>query len=528
MHVNVVLKNYRCFSDQHPARFEIRDGFTALVGLNNSGKSTLLKFFYELRQLFGSASKPKSLLKALRSPRGLELSTGFDPSQAFFNGNDRDIHIDLNLPEADPEKEHCSIEIVIGRQVKTMTMQIPEFSGIPKDSLGLFEETYLQASPTKNSIATKPEDRRSISGLVECFDALSRCLYIGPFRNAVNAGGNTQYFDIQIGANFVDQWNTLKTGPNAEQNQLAIRVTDTISDLFNFSRLEINATSDKKSLQLAIDGVSYKLDEVGSGIAQFIVVIVNAAVKKPSFVLIDEPELNLHASLQMRFLTALAFFASNGVVFSTHSMGLARSSAERVYTISQTTDGAQLVPLNASVELPEMLGEIGFSGYRELGFEKVLLVEGSTEILAIQQLLRLYKKERTTVLLSLGGSDMINASTSQALMELKRICGDVSAIIDSERTCSGGSIQADRLQFKSNCEAAGINCHILDRRAFENYLPSHSVKKALGNSFEALGEFDLLKESNNGWAKGQNWRIAMQMETADLEGTDLHDFLRSL
>ena len=50
----VTLKNYRCFEDSQPLTLEVGSGFTALVGPNNSGKSTFLKSFHELRQLFGS------------------------------------------------------------------------------------------------------------------------------------------------------------------------------------------------------------------------------------------------------------------------------------------------------------------------------------------------------------------------------------------------------------------------------------------------------------------------------------------
>ena len=47
MDAELTLKNYRCFSDESPARFSLRRGFTAFVGVNNSGKSSLLRFFYE-------------------------------------------------------------------------------------------------------------------------------------------------------------------------------------------------------------------------------------------------------------------------------------------------------------------------------------------------------------------------------------------------------------------------------------------------------------------------------------------------
>ena len=52
MQVDLTIKNYRCFSDQSPARLSLQSGFTAFVGMNNSGKSTLLRFLYEMRGIF--------------------------------------------------------------------------------------------------------------------------------------------------------------------------------------------------------------------------------------------------------------------------------------------------------------------------------------------------------------------------------------------------------------------------------------------------------------------------------------------
>ena len=51
MQIRLTIKNYRCFTEANPARINIRKGFTALIGINNSGKTTILKFFYEFRYL---------------------------------------------------------------------------------------------------------------------------------------------------------------------------------------------------------------------------------------------------------------------------------------------------------------------------------------------------------------------------------------------------------------------------------------------------------------------------------------------
>jgi ABC-type glutathione transport system ATPase component len=43
----------------------------------------------------------------------------------------------------------------------------------------------------------------------------------------------------------------------------------------------------------------------------------------------------LHASLQLDFLQTLARYTDYGVVFATHSMGLARTAADTIYTLTK-------------------------------------------------------------------------------------------------------------------------------------------------------------------------------------------------
>ena len=45
--------NYRCFGSETSGVLELRAGFTAFVGPNNSGKSTILRLPRDLRGVFG-------------------------------------------------------------------------------------------------------------------------------------------------------------------------------------------------------------------------------------------------------------------------------------------------------------------------------------------------------------------------------------------------------------------------------------------------------------------------------------------
>jgi ABC-type polar amino acid transport system ATPase subunit len=160
---------------------------------------------------------------------------------------------------------------------------------------------------------------------------------------------------------------------------MAIYVTTAVKEIFDLENLEINASDDATTLQLIINNRSFKLAEIVSGMAQFFMVLATAAISQPAYIFIDEPELSLHPSLQLKFLTALASFAENGVFFATHNIGLARA-AEQIYSVYRTsTWESQICPFEATPRLSELLGEVSYLGYKDLGYEKILLVEGATE-----------------------------------------------------------------------------------------------------------------------------------------------------
>jgi hypothetical protein len=92
MNIDLTIKNYRCFSDQQSARIQIHPGFTALVGANNSGKTSLLRFLYEFRWLFQNCSSPNgNFQSALNNglPSFAWPQTVVDPQDVFHNGNNR-------------------------------------------------------------------------------------------------------------------------------------------------------------------------------------------------------------------------------------------------------------------------------------------------------------------------------------------------------------------------------------------------------------------------------------------------------
>jgi ABC-type branched-subunit amino acid transport system ATPase component len=527
--MKITLKNYRCFPDSRPAQFEIGHGFTAMVGTNNSGKSSLLKFFPEFRALFQfMTSFSGNFMQALQpnSPAGLELRFILDVAEIFTNTNPRDLSMSFEVAadQGQPPRGPVPEGILV-----TVPKSSNSFQARIVMNLGQLEQGQF--------IVDESLARRNVAGQILAdlgpyfseFRALAETLYIGPFRNAINVGTKTDYFDIQVGASFIGRWRSLKTGNDKRGNELIMRITEDIARIFDFEQLEIDASDDGQTLQLFINRKSYKLPELGSGLTQFILVLGNAAIRQPSYILIDEPELNLHPSLMLDFLTTLGSYTKRGVIFCTHNIGLVRAAADRIYSLRKIAEGeTQLTEYEATPRLSEFLGEMSFAGYRELGGERVLLVEGPTDVKTLQQFLRLHKKDHKVVMLSLGGASMINARSEDQLHEIKRISANISALIDSERDVQGAPLSPERQSFVEACANAGISCHVLERRATENYLSDRAVKQIKGDAYRSLHSFEKLKDASPTWAKSENWKIAREMTLNDLENTDLGSFLRSL
>lgn len=529
MHVEITIKNYRCFPDTEPLRFEIKDGFIAFVGINNSGKSSILRFFYEFRNLFALLRHPNHLMEFLRGgsyPFGT-AQTVKDDQELFCDSNNRDLSIELVFPDALPsphaQPTYVCISIVRGTtQSRILNFKANGSTYRPHSGISYTDQE-------RGLIQTlDPALLIDFSNFREILDDLVNCMYVPAFRNAINTGTNKQYFDITVGQSFITTWQHHKTGSPKKNNELIRQVTRDISSIFDLE-LEINSTPDNETFQIFVGKNSFKLNELGAGIAQFILVLGSAAIRNPSFVLIDEPELNLHPSLQLDFLTTLASYAKRGVLFSTHSMGLARASADRIYAVRRIGQGeSQVRMLEGLPRYAEFLGELSFRGYQELGVDRILLVEGSTELRTIQQYLRLLKIDHQVVLLPLGGATMINGSREQELMEIKRLSNNVSALIDSEKASENAALEKSRVEFVEACKRVGIDCHVLKRRAIENYFTDSAVKKVKGGKYRALPPYEKLEQAAPSWAKSENWKIARQMDLSDLEGTDLLLFLEKL
>lgn len=526
----LTLRNYRCFDWNNPAVLEFGNGFAAFVGANNSGKSTALRAVYELRNLFANlAGIPQNLhsFQPLGTTDIAELSNDSDPSRfqceieivGYQHPRTHSYHV---VTAVTLECRSHSITIV------KLKLIAPDGQVAHLDEPGVTGHVHLGNQIHGWQGASAAFD---LSALNSFAIDLSQSKYFPAFRNAINEGASN-YYDLPVGTALVTTWDQWKAGSYRAHKIAISRVESEIAELLGFKSLQINADQSGKTLDVIIDGRPQKLYEVGAGVAQLIIVLAAALVYKPPYILIDEPELSLHPALQLNFLATLGSYAQKGLLYSTHSISLARSSAQRIYAVKKIRNGSSQMHSfgDSTINFGGWLGELSYSSRVELGCEGLLLVEGATDVMYFQEFLRKLGKDHKYVLFQLGGSSLIKGGVVPHLSELSRIIepSKIHAFIDSEKESVDAELAADRKAFVADCESIGINVHVSERRATDNYFEANGIQKALGQEYRPLEPYQKLKSCSKPWHKSDNWRIARETEFSDIKDTDLGRFLLSL
>lgn len=518
MELHLTISNYRCFSSKAPAEFVLGSGLTAVVGANNAGKSALLRFFFELRGLFEVlGAKDSPLPRAVGEALPFNSPLG-DPDQLFHDNGVGDLVITIGLTSHGDESEPICDRFVITVPRGTLTFRVEiQVRGHTINDVHHWNDWY--PCDANNKRVGDPDP------MLRAVRALSRIRLIGP-RRAASSQATSYDFDGITGSNLVSRWRTMKGGGKSGRSA-ASAIELQLGALFGLDRLAITTSENGQDLIVSNGTQSYQIDELGSGLGHFAVALITlGAYGETSWVLVDEPENGLHPTMQVEFLRTLANASGEGVMFATHNYGLARSVAARTYLVHRSPIGqSSTLSTPARIgSLAEFLGELGYSGYRDFGVERLLLVEGPNDVRVVDEFRRLLQLPSNVLVLPLGGSDVIHKAPGQQLAELTRICPMVYALIDSEKPSKTANLDVARMAFRSACKQLGIDCHVLERRALENYLSERAVQAVLGPDARALGHF----ERAAGDIKGYQAKIAARMTADEIATTDMGRFLASV
>ncbi|HEY1187789.1 MAG TPA: AAA family ATPase, partial [Gemmata sp.] len=91
----ITFKNYRCFPNN--TTIDLSNFFTAFVGLNNAGKSSILRFAYEFRPTFRSIiNRSNNIISMLGNGYAIQVAAS-DPDEIFTKPPRGELQIKIDV-----------------------------------------------------------------------------------------------------------------------------------------------------------------------------------------------------------------------------------------------------------------------------------------------------------------------------------------------------------------------------------------------------------------------------------------------
>lgn len=495
----VTVRNYRSFSPHNPITVELGEGVVFILGLNNAGKSNLLRLFAELRLAWDYCA-----VNNLAQVHGKAFDTRFADDMKWDS-----------IANHGGDGHPITVSVSVGGGTATLHLA-------PRDD--------AHTNDIRLTIEIKVARESEYTDLRAIFSALTNCIYVPSTRTIRHTPTRRQ--NLVTGEHFVAQWKAWSAGTRVRHREVADKLQQDLKSLFGYTRLDIRPNADESDLLVTTEDGSFGLSEYGDGLSHFVIVLANAAMAQPELIFIDEPENSLHPRLQITFVQTLARYAGSGLVATSHSIGLARSVADQILFLSRDRAKARITPFGGRGvrSISDDVHEMGYSQFVELGGAGLLLVEGRTDIKAYREILRHLGLDQSFIVLSFGGGTFFVSNEAEIfheLDELKRLNAAVVGVIyDGGRTGPNEPINPKCRVFHEVCERLGYIVHATDRYAIDNYVSQSALDTVLGAGVaQQPGPFEKMGHNGKGWSKTRNWQLFASMSEGEIAATDIGQFI---
>lgn len=482
------LRGFRSFYGPDIQFLAPLEKITLIAGQNNSGKSNILRVALNLQNLF---SNPIAGLDVPRVPASVERFAlairlgGIDEvSDRFFQESGLSEH---------------------ARQTVFQLLANHAFDLKEDGSVWLYRTHYL------------PTDQQ-VSSIAQAQDLASANIQLNQYFQAVGFVGVNSAKDMA--QEFIGRISKLMRYPTVRMVDASRRVTDLNNDghsliqrlaalqhpsLDNDSdrekfeainkflqtvtgdpsaRLEVNYNATE--LNVRRDLLALPLENLGTGIAQVVMLAASASVEANTVVCMEEPEVHLHPLLQRKLLRYLKDETNNQYIIATHSAHLLDSSVASVFHATFTEAGTEIKFAGNPYELSTVCYDLGYRPSDLLQTNFAVWVEGPSDRIYIEHWLRLVNPNLREgidyTIMFYGGRLLSHLSPDDPdvhdFISLRRLNRHLAILIDSDKAKQSSKINATKRRIVDAMKDPGM-VWVTQGRNIENYVPPALLTHAL-------------------------------------------------
>ncbi|MFE5308568.1 ATP-dependent endonuclease [Isoptericola sp. NPDC056605] len=516
------LSGYRSFASWQQVRFPTK--VTVIAGINNSGKSNILRFLQAVApSIQGSPNRGQGLSRPKLAD--IDLPRGFDGSATFEIG--MPIRIDRSAA-SDPRKSRIYSGSLTDYQMAAMTLLQEEDEDFYWTRFALVDgnlsvhpqriEQAMREWPDWDS-TYRPALNALNGGTVDSTDVMRRILNSIPLRpmppvvtisssRRVEATDDLEP-DWLSGRGIIRALAEIQNPPHDKWSEAQPRwaaINKFVRTVIGDKEASLNIPFDFSTIQVETPQRVLPLSSLGSGIEQVIVLAAAATVTTKSLVCVEEPETNLHPLLQKKLVRYLTDETDNQYVIATHSSHLLDDARATAYHVRLTDRGSAVSLARRDHELVQVCSDLGYRPSDLLQANCVIWVEGPSDRTYIRRWIELVDSGLSEgidySMMFYGGRLLSHLSVSESALDdfisLRHLNRHSAVVIDSDKLSSRAHIGQTKKRIKSEFErdfpAPGhawvTNCYTI-----ENYIDEGLMKKAVESvhkreTYGPVGQWD--------------------------------------
>lgn len=253
---------------------------------------------------------------------------------------------------------------------------------------------------------------------------------------------------------------------------------------------QLTVPHDRSTIQVSAKGRVLPLSSLGSGVEQVVILAAAATVVSEHLVCVEEPETNLHPLLQKKLLRYLTDETDNQYVIATHSSHFLDDSRATTYNVQLTEAGTTLTLARRPHELVRICNDLGYRPSDLQQANCVVWVEGPSDRLYVRRWLELVDSDLAEGIdysvMFYGGKLLSHLSASDEALKdfisLRRLNRSSAILIDSDQNSPEAQINATKRriqrEYLDDAPAPG-SAWVTAGYTIENYIPGEILKEAV-------------------------------------------------
>ena len=478
--------------------------FNVLAGVNNSGKSRLLReiacksdgieFFKselneeEFKRLRNTVLNGYKSVLGIARNRGIRLKNEFNFTDSF-----RKINIDnpiayLERTELLLGMDEACFEKILPNQESQLKDLISKFENVRNSCLSMYRQFLLGKTKSlyipilRGLRPIQYQDNNKFGNKDSFLERTKFDYFQDPNKDLSIYTGLTIYEDVR----------KLLLGDEGQRDEIR-HFEDFLQAHIFKSKVTLIPKYDEDVLHIKLGkDKQYEIYNLGDGLQTIISILFPIFLRRKdqTIVCIEEPENHLHPAWQVRLLNALQSFERHTFFFSTHSAAFINNPNMSIYTIKKT--GVKSLIGHSKLERDKIntIHDLGYRPSDLLQTNYILWVEGPSDRIYLNFWISCIDPELTEgvhySIMFYGGDNYKSFLMNQGEFELtfiKRLNQNFGIILDSDRKSKNENHNPKKKEIKELFSESGNFCWLLKYREIENYVPLQTFKEAVGKHY---------------------------------------------